>query len=219
MPTALKTIITSVKATDKASVINEKVNEAIAVYEQYTKLAAYKKAAIDQISAFYGYEYDGNNAKATSYSEDTQKQIANLQQLYSNYINIASTTDAIDSYVDAYYEKVDTYKTNKEQKIADDYDDVVAAIDLLVENTTGTKALNADQKTLLDRVISDLKADLKAGNGFPFAWRSDNPDANKATWVGENLQVLDINGSSTKLADVVYYIVIGISGKAYKFQS
>ena len=211
MRPGLRNIITKIDASSTASVVNGVVNKAVTAYEKYTKLASYRTAAENEISDFYGYEYDGNNAKATSYSEDTQKQIANLQQLYSNYINIASTTDAIDSYVDAYYEKVDTYKTNKEQKIADDYDDVVAAIDLLVENTTGTKALNADQKALLDRVISDLKADLKAGNGFPFAWRSDNPDANKATWVGENLQVLDINGSSTKLADVVYYIVNNVS--------
>ena len=211
MRPGLRNIITKIDASSTASVVNGVVNKAVTAYEKYTKLASYRTAAENEISDFYGYEYDGNNAKATSYSEDTQKQIANLQQLYSNYINIASTTDAIDSYVDAYYEKVDTYKTNKEQKIADDYDDVVAAIDLLVKNTTGTKALNADQKALLDRVISDLKEELKAGNGFPFAWRSDNPDANKATWVGENLQVLDINGSSTKLADVVYYIVNNVS--------
>ena len=218
LPTSLKSVITSIKATDKASVITQKVNQAVAIYDEYTKLAEYKENALNEIGSYYGTEFDGSDATAASYSADIQAQIANLQQLYTNYINIASTFDSVDSYVEAYKDRVNTYKTAKEAEIDENYDDVAATIDRVVEETIGNVSLNADQQTLLDRIISDVKASVKSGESFPFGWGADQTDEFKDNWMKNNT-IITAFGSNVGDKYTVDVIAADIRDKIKAFDS
>ena len=189
--------INQITAGQNAATVDLHIADAIDQYNALTLLPQAKAYAKGKIKTYYGYKLNGSVAASTDYSNPDQ--IADLQQLYSQYVDASATEDQVYDYLNKYYEKIDAYKTIEEAKIAKNFGEVSAYIDTVVANIIKDIKVSADQTTLKERIVSDLKASLQADytqwdtNGALANWENLTTDARKIAAV-ETLTVPNAYG-------------------------